>query len=138
MCFKKHLPLFPQHVRSYFWLQILYPLRSLLFFNSCVLLFWIWGVNWPQQRIHSIPNLCNMIKIHNISYIPKKYLFSVHYSPTISLVFFLGIITKPVFMYNLEQNGITLQDFGFLHQFSSGFTAMTISYQRQTCSWKIW
>jgi hypothetical protein len=73
------------------------------------------------------------MKIHNISsYIPKKYLFSVHYSPTISLVFFLGIITKPVFMYNLEQNGITLQDFGFLNQFSSGFTAMTISYQRQT------
>jgi hypothetical protein len=35
-------------------------------------------------------------------------------------------------MYNLEQNGITLQDFGFLNQFSSGFTAMTISYQRQT------
>jgi hypothetical protein len=47
-------------------------------------------------------------------------------------------ITKLISIYNLEQNGIILQDFGFLHQFSSEFTAMTISYQTQTCSWKIW
>jgi hypothetical protein len=44
-------------------------------------------------------------------------------------------ITKLISIYHLEQNGITLQDFGFLHRFSSEFTAMTII---QTCSWKIW
>jgi hypothetical protein len=37
-------------------------------------------------------------------------------------------ITKLISIYNLEQNGITLQDFGFLDQFSSEITARTISY----------
>jgi hypothetical protein len=37
-------------------------------------------------------------------------------------------ITKLISIYNLEQNGITLQDFGFLDQFSSEITARTINY----------